>query len=607
MAMQRFHEMPFGARVEGPCCRFRLWAPGARHVALRLRGELFSMEMGSGGWWERECAARAGDAYAFRIDHGREVPDPAARTQQADVHGPSVVVDPRAYEWQDEAWLGRPWHEAVIYELHVGTFTPQGTFDGVKGELDGLREIGVTAIELMPVADFPGRRNWGYDGVLPFAPDRRYGTPEQMKSLVDAAHVRGLMVLLDVVYNHFGPEGNYLHLYAPQFFTDRSQTPWGAAIDFSQPVVRDFFIHNALYWLEEFHLDGLRLDAVHAINDDQRPDILEELAATVRLRLPGRHIHLVLENDKNQTRYLRQNEGAFDAQWNDDFHHAMHVIVSGEEGGYYVDFAQAPLILLARSLSEGFAFQGQYSLYRQQRRGEATRGLSLTAFVNFLQNHDQVGNRACGERLAALVSPEALRAATAMLLLAPSPPLLFMGQEWGCVQPFPFFCDFGEGLGPRVTEGRRREFARFQDFADAAARTRIPDPQALATFQWAVLRREDRATPRARDWLDLHRRLLDIRHTEIVPRMGALPVSAAGAAVVAEATVVARWPLVGAVLTLIANLGSEPVADIEGPGGCPLYLTEGAFGENGTLMGWGVACHLSAEGDIRFNGEPVLM
>lgn len=607
MAMHRVHEMPFGAQMEGQGCRFRLWAPAATHVALRLRGELHPMETGAGGWWERVCEARAGDAYAFKIDHGREVPDPAARTQQTDVHGPSLVVDPRAYDWQDEGWHGRPWPEAVIYELHVGTFTLDGTFDGVKGELDGLREIGVTAIELMPVADFPGRWDWGYDGVLPFAPDRRYGTPEQMKSLVDAAHARGLMVLLDVVYNHFGPEGNYLHLFAPQFFTERAQTPWGAAIDYSHPTVRDFFIHNALYWLGEFHLDGLRLDAVHAIHDDSRPDILEELGAEVRQRMPGRHIHLVLENDKNQARYLRPNEGTFDAQWNDDFHHAMHVIVSGEEGGYYEDFAQAPLILLARTLSEGFAFQGQQSLYRQQRRGEATRGLSLTAFVNFLQNHDQVGNRACGERLTSLVPQEALRAASVMLLLAPSPPLLFMGEEWGCEQPFPFFCDFGESLGLSVTEGRRREFARFLDFADEAARARIPDPQADATFKSAVLRRNDRATLRARAWLELYKRLLAIRHTEIVPRLGALPVSAAGAAVVAEATVVARWPLVGRVLTLMANLGSDPVADIEGPGGSPLFATEGAFGENGTLMGWGVACYLSAEGIIRFNGEPVLM
>jgi malto-oligosyltrehalose trehalohydrolase len=598
--------MPFGTSIEGTCCRFRLWAPGAEHVALRLHGEVVDMETREGGWWERVCEAQVGDTYAYRIDHGREVPDPAARAQFTDVHGPSMVVDPRAHEWQDEAWRGRPWQEAVIYELHVGTFTPEGSFDGVTRELDSLQEVGVTAIELMPVADFPGERDWGYDGVLPFAPDRRYGTPEQMKSLVEAAHARGLMVLLDVVYNHFGPEGNYLHLYAPQFFTSHARTPWGAAIDFRQQTVRDFFIHNALYWLEEFHVDGLRLDAVHAIHDDTRPDIVEELGAAVRRRLPGRHIHLVLENDKNQARYLRPGQAAFDAQWNDDFHHALHVVISGEEGGYYEDFAQAPLILLARTLSEGFGFQGQYSLYRQQQRGEETRGLPLTAFVNFLQNHDQVGNRACGERLISLVSPEALRAATAVLLLAPSPPLLFMGQEWGCDQPFPFFCDFGENLGPSVSEGRRKEFARFLDFADTAARTCVPDPQALATYQSAVLRREARETPGAKAWLEFHRRLLAIRNAEIVPRLGAVPVGAAVSAVLAEAAVVARWPLAGKVLMLIANLGSEPVADIEGPGDAPLFATEGAFAENGTLMGWGVAWYLIAEGDIHFNGEPVL-
>jgi malto-oligosyltrehalose trehalohydrolase len=464
----------------------------------------------------------------------------------------------------------------------------------------------------MPVADFPGARDWGYDGVLPFAPDRHYGTPEDLKALIEAAHHRSLMVLLDVVYNHFGPEGNYLHVYAPQFFTEHHHTPWGAAINFDSEgsrVVRDFFIHNALYWLEEFHFDGLRFDAVHAVRDDSRPDIMQELGREVRRRWPGRDVHLVLENDGNAAHYLRPGEGDFDAQWNDDFHHCLHVITTGEESGYYADFAQQPHALLARSLSEGFAFQGEHSGYRQQPRGEPSRDLAVTAFVNFLQNHDQVGNRAFGERLSRLTSPEALRAATAILLLAPAPPLLFMGQEWRSARPFPFFCDFGVELAPSVTEGRRREFAGFTAFADAAQRARIPDPQAPTTAASAILQPGDGHESEASEWYQLHRTLLQLRHREIVPRLQRVTGNDAHALVVAENVIVARWRLAdGTRLWLLANLGADPVSDIRGPSEHLVYGTPRAFTENGTLAGWGVAWYLTtgSGGHISLNDEPVL-
>ncbi len=441
----RRHHMPYGAELtEDGSVRFRLWAPGARQIDLCLQREdgerLIAMSHRDAGWYElvtRE--AGASDRYRFRIDGDMRVPDPASRFQPEDVHGPSEIVDPAAFDWHDEDWRGRPWEETVLYEVHVGTFTPEGSFRAIEERLDYLADLGVTAIELMPVADFPGRRNWGYDGVLPYAPDGSYGRPEDLKHLVQCAHQRGLMVFLDVVYNHFGPEGNYLHVYAEPFFTERHHTPWGAGINFDgsgSRDVRDFFIHNALYWLEEYHLDGLRLDAVHAIADDSQPDILQELAVRVHAG-PGRnrHVHLVLENDHNAARYLvRSEDGSprlYVAQWNDDAHHALHLLATGESDGYYEDYADAPTDHLGRTLTEGFAYQGDPSAYRHgERRGEPSSHLPLTAFVNLLQNHDQVGNRALGERIDRLADPRALRAVTAILLLAPSPPLLFMGQEF---------------------------------------------------------------------------------------------------------------------------------------------------------------------------------
>ncbi len=371
--MKRRHTIPFGAECtpDGQA-HFRLWAPKAKQVNLCLthptKNCRLAMEALENGWFELTIQPTSpGTLYKFQIDGGLEIPDPASRFQPNDVHGASEVVDPTSFEWHDQSWRGRPWEQAAIYELHVGTFSPQGTFAGVEQRLEYLADLGVTAIELMPVADFPGARNWGYDGVFPFAPDSRYGRPDDLKRLVQAAHGMGLMVFLDVVYNHFGPEGNYLREYAPQFFTDHYRTPWGEAINYDGPgsqTVRDFFIQNALYWLQEYHFDGLRLDAVHQIFDQSPRHFLCELAERVRSALPpDRLVYLVLENDNNEARYLQRSQKQqaclYTGQWNDDFHHALHIALTGESDGYYSDYADKPVERLGRCLTEGFDYQGQ--------------------------------------------------------------------------------------------------------------------------------------------------------------------------------------------------------------------------------------------------------
>jgi len=588
--MKRMHSMPFGAQVlDDGKVRFRLWAPAAREVALCLEDEGTGAELpmaaAAAGWFMLEtAAARAGSRYRYRIDGGMKVPDPASRFNPDDVHGPSEVVDAARSAWQDANWRGRAWEDAVIYELHVGTFSAQGTYEGVIERLDYLKKLGVTAIELMPVADFPGSRNWGYDGTLLFAPDSRYGRPEQLKQLVQAAHARGLMVLLDVVYNHFGPDGNYLHVYAPQFFTERHHTPWGAAINFDgadSRVVRDFYIHNALYWLEEFHFDGLRLDAIHAICDDSDPDIVTELAQAVRDG-PGRErlIHLLLENDDNAARYLARNADGtprwHTAQWNDDIHHALHVIATGEGDGYYADFAADPLAQLGRCLAEGFAFQGEKSPYRGgAKRGEVSRALPPMAFVNFSQTHDQVGNRAFGERLGHLTSPQALRAVVAMLLLAPSPPMLFMGEEFGAAQPFLFFCDFGAELAAAVRDGRRGEFARFERFSDPAARERIPDPNDLATFNASRLDWGALTLPEHEAWLAYYRRLLAIRRDELFARLRGIAGGRAAWQRRGDSVLSVSWRLGdGSDLTVVGNLSGVAARGVERPADRVIYRSE---------------------------------
>ena len=615
MTAASVHEMPFGARVlSGGGARFAIWAPAARRVELCLEGEPRSplpLQSQDGGWFRLDVAdIGAGTRYRYRIDSGLEVPDPASRFQPDDVQGPSMLVDPASFAWSDAGWKGRPWRDTVIYELHVGTFTREGTYEAVAAKFDHLIELGVTAIELMPLAEVPGRRNWGYDGVLLFAPESAYGSPEGLKRLIDLAHRRGLMVFLDVVYNHFGPEGNYLSAYAPAFFTERHQTPWGAAVNFdggARPV-RDFFIHNALYWLEEFHLDGLRFDAVHAIIDDSRPHILTELAETVRERLSGRHIHLVLENDHNQAGYLERASADarhprwYTAQWNDDLHHALHVATTRESGGYYEDYCDRPMVHLGRALAEGFAYQGEYSRHREgAARGTVSRHLPPTAFVSFLQNHDQIGNRAFGERSAELLPAERLRAATAILLLAPSPPLLFMGEEWGSRQPFPFFCDFHDELADKVREGRRREFAHFPEFRDPAARARIPDPNAQATFDSAVLDWRAPDSSEGRAWLSFYRRLLEIRACEIAPRLPKIGGEAGDYIAVGDGGMRVCWRCDdGDELYLFANLGDGVLAHgMAIPDGEVLIVVGGeeAAVSSGTWPAWFVAWMIRRAGN----------
>jgi maltooligosyltrehalose trehalohydrolase len=585
--MKHVHAMPFGASLlDGGGVRFRYWAPGLARVELD-RGDKGAVPMArdAEGWHQVEIAgARAGERYRLRLPDGLHAPDPASRRNPDDVHGASEVVDPAAYEWRDDTWRGRPWAEAVIYELHVGAFTPEGTFAAARRRLPELAALGFTVIELMPVADFPGQRGWGYDGVLLYAPDAAYGTPDELKALVDAAHALGLMVLLDVVYNHFGPEGNYLHAGSPAFFNPAHQTPWGAAINYDGKharTVRDFFVHNALYWVEEFRFDGLRMDAVHAIRDDSKPDIVEEICAALRTG-PGRKraIHIVLENEANGAHYLERDAHgvplAATAQWNDDLHHAAHVLATGERDGYYADYADDPVASFGRALAEGFVFQGQPSPFRDgERRGEPSAHLPLAAFVSFLQTHDQVGNRAFGDRISALADPVLLRAAHACLLLSPHVPMLFMGEEYAASTPFLYFCDFGPELAAAVSEGRRAEFGRFAAFADEAARARIPDPNAASTFAASRLKWEERASGAHAGVLAHIRELLALRHRVLVPRLGGQRSGGRfrreGEALHVEWTVGGATPGTIARLHLLAHFGPRPAEGIAPLAGDLLY------------------------------------
>ena len=501
-----------------------------------------------GGWFEAEAACGDGTRYRYLLPDGTAIPDPASRGQDSDVHSASIVVDPASYHWRHPQWIGRPWHETVLYELHAGVL---GGYAGVARQLQRLAELGVTAIELMPIAEFPGARNWGYDGTLPYAPERSYGTPDELRALIDAAHGHGVMVFLDVVYNHFGPDGNYLPILAPEMFRDDVSTPWGPAIDFRRPEVRRFFTENALYWLLHYRFDGLRFDAVHAIPER---DWLDEMAAEVRGTIePKRHVHLVLENDRNDAACLTH---AFNAQWNDDAHHVLHVLLTGEREGYYEDYIDNPADRLARCLKEGFIYQGEPSPHRGGKsRGSPSATLPPTAFVLFLQNHDQIGNRAFGERLTTLADPCALEAATALQLLAPQIPLIFMGEETASEAPFLFFTDHNPELAKAVREGRKAEFSTFSQFSDPALIARLPDPNACDTFERSKsTSQHEHATERTQ----LYQRLLGIRATEIVPRLKDTRALAAHA--LGSAGVLARWRMGHAsTLTIACNLAQADV------------------------------------------------
>ncbi len=506
--------MSYGATVRGNRTEFRVWAPDAKQVSIQLIGHGdFPMDRERDGSFSATLAARAGDRYFYVVDDNKPVADPVSRLLPEGVHGPTDIVDPESFRWSDRDWHGVDVRDCLIYELHVGTFSPEGTFDGVIARLPYLKALGVTVIEIMPVAAFPGRHNWGYDGVSMYAVQASYGGPDGLKRLVDAAHAAGLAVILDVVYNHLGNEGNYLRLFGP-YFTDRHTTPWGEAINYDQPGcegVRRYVIDNALYWIREYHLDGLRLDAIQTIRDDSPLHIVHEIAREVHKvgRELGRTVSVIAETDENLSEYIRpEDEGGFglDAVWSDDFHHALHAFVTGEREGYYQDFGRRQQIV--RALNEGFVFQGEYFNFWEEPRGDSPAGIPLYRHVICTQNHDQVGNRARGERLTALVPRGARKLAAALLLLAPHTPLLFMGQENDEPAPFQFFTDYGDPvLRKAVSEGRRREFKQFK-WED------VPDPQDPATFERSRLQRPGSSgqwPDEQREMLEWYRELIALR------------------------------------------------------------------------------------------------
>ncbi|GIL40399.1 malto-oligosyltrehalose trehalohydrolase [Roseiterribacter gracilis] len=561
--IRRRHDMPWGAQLHDGTTRFRVWAPRADKLDLLIEGgATHAMQRDEAGWWSLTIAAPAGTLYRYRADDGLAVPDPASRRQPDGPHGPSEVVDPHAYAWRDLGWRGRRWEETVLYELHIGTFSRDGTFLGAIQHLDHIRALGATALEILPIAECPGKRNWGYDGVQLFAPEQAYGTPDDFKTLVEAAHERGLSVLLDVVDNHFGPEGNYLNALAPDFFTDAHQTPWGAAINFAQQPVRDFYWHNALYWLEEFDLDGLRFDAVHAIYDDE---IMLAITSALRAYRRDRPVLLVIENERNEVRYLDRDASGrplyYDAQWNDDMHHVMHVLCTGEEQGYYKPFTKDTVAKLGKVLAEGFV------------RGEGSARLPSSGFIPFLQNHDQIGNRVHGERIDALADPVALGAMTRILLLQPQPPLLFMGEEWAASTPWPYFAQMGDELADAIRAARKQEHG----FEGEGL-----DPCGEESFLAAKLNWDEVETGAHAKRLALYRRLLALRAKEITPLLlGARGIEYR----VDDAVLRVVWRLGdGSALRLLANCSNASALRGEALEG---RLIEGEAGE--LLAPWSVA------------------
>jgi maltooligosyltrehalose trehalohydrolase len=493
--------------------RFRLWTPPAKRVEVAISQQRVRLHRDENGWWISDPLNVEPNAdYAYVLDDGAPLPDPRSEWQPQGIDGPSRLVDHSVYAWNDKHWKAGPLSAALIYELHIGTFSPAGTFTGAIEKLDHLVELGVTHVELMPVAEFSGNRGWGYDGALLYAPHHAYGGPEGLKRLVDACHARGMAVLLDVVYNHLGPAGNYLAKFGP-YFTDRYRTPWGEAVNFDgagSDEVRRFFCDNALMWLRDYHFDGLRLDAVHAIIDTSAVHILEQLAAEVaELEAQfGRHLCLIAESDLNDPRVIQCRElGGYGihAQWSDDFHHALHTVLTGERAGYYADFGS--LSQLAAAFRRGFVYDGKYSSVRQRRHGKALTGRSGHSLLGYAQNHDQIGNRAAGERLAHLVDDARTKVAAALVLTAPFIPMLFQGEEWGASSPFLYFTDHQDPeLGRAVTEGRRAEFAAFDWQPDA-----VPDPQQPITFERSKLKWEERAAEPHAALLQWHLRLINLR------------------------------------------------------------------------------------------------
>lgn len=525
---------------------FSLWSPAAETVAVELGDQRQNLDRADNGWWSSEIAAETGTAYRFCVD-GEAYPDPSSRLQQGNVHAPSLLCDHTRYHWS-APWWGRPWEEAVIYELHIGTFTLQGTFAAAAEKLARLVELGITAIEIMPIGQWGGDRGWGYDGVLPFAPHPAYGSPDDLKALVETAHNLGLMVILDFVMNHFGPDGSYIHAIAPNFFDEERHTPWGAAIDFSQDAVREFWCEAATMWIRDYHLDGIRFDAVHEITGPGAEDFLLHLGDTLRGLELDRPIHLITEDERNEPQ-LR--EGPYDAAWNDDFHHALHTALTGEGQSYYASFAVDPIGDLALALQRGHVEEGQEREGRDEPRGKPSAHLPMTAFVNATQNHDQVGNRMGGERLLELADGPGVEVAYATMLLAPFIPMIFMGEERGETAPFLFFVDYHDELGEKVRQGREEEFPEFADGS-------VPDPLAEGTFEQSKL--TWRTDEHAMRWLDLTGRCTAFRQQHIVPLLKSGRSGEAEVSRIGKSSLHARWFFHGGTLEMHLNFGEVNTA-----------------------------------------------
>ncbi|MBS0969375.1 malto-oligosyltrehalose trehalohydrolase [Nissabacter archeti] len=567
MESKSFHKRWGAEYVAADTVRFRLWASGQENVTLRLAGEEIAMRPAGEGWFEHQATGIApGTEYQYQLADGLTIPDPASRAQKADVNGPSLVIDPTRYHWQHSGWQGRPWEETVVYEMHIGTFTPEGTFRAAIEKLPYLAELGITMLEVLPVSQFGGNRGWGYDGVLLYAPHSAYGTPDDFKAFVDAAHGHGLSVVLDIVLNHFGPEGNYLPALSPDFFHKDRMTPWGAGIAYDVAATRDYIVEAPLYWLQEFHLDGLRFDAIDQIEDSADKHVLIEIAERIRTEITDRPIHLTTEDSRNVIFLHPRNEDGstplFTGEWNDDFHNAVHVLATGETHAYYQDFADEPEKRVARALAEGFVYQGEVSRQKGEKRGVDSTGQPPQAFVDFIQNHDQIGNRAQGERLISLAGAARTKVLLATLLLSPHIPLLFMGEEYGETNPFLFFTDFQGDLANAVREGRAREFEGHAGHEGED----VPDPNAESTFTLSKLDWAKPAGAEGSAWLDFTRQLLALRREKVVPLLATAGGRCGKVITTAEGFVAVSWTFPAGTLSMALNIGdsTRPLPDQPG-------------------------------------------
>jgi maltooligosyltrehalose trehalohydrolase len=589
--------MPFGCELTAAGANFRFFAPAAHQVKLELNGspQLHGMEPSGDGWHQLLITdAPAGTRYRFALPAGTRVPDPASRFQPDDLNGPSEIIDPAAYAWSDAAWHGRPWSEAVLCELHIGAFSPEGTFRGAIAKLDHLHALGITGIELMALADFPGARNWGYDGVLLYAPDSVYGRPEDLKALVDAAHARGIMVVLDVVYNHLGAQANLIPRYWPHFLSPIHDTPWGKPPNFDADgarEVREFIIHNALYWIEEFHIDGLRLDASHDMRDSSQRHILDELAERIHTAAnahgsePGREVHLILEDEHNASaRLLRDLNGKptrCSAQWNHQMAHLRELANETETA------RQGGLPKLTETIARMVAIGFAGTTPAANESDEIDCRVPPTAYISFLQTHDLVGNDLTGERAYAKAPPRINRAISAIYLLVPQIPMLFMGDEWGASTPFQFFCDFSGDMAEKIRKGRR-EFIKKELHLEDADLDRMPDPLAPEAFRNSQLNWNELTEPIHADWLQWYRRILAVRRDQITPLLRTVSERCGDFEIRGPGAFTAHWTLDhNARLTLDANLYDRPDDTFAPPEGTPLWL-EGESPTPTTLAPWSV-------------------